>query len=59
MNKIDDNWMSKIDIEQVNINHMMSAKHGSNYSLLQNREIINFTNEACGWDGEVRFQNYS
>ena len=31
MNKIDDNWMSKIDIKQVNLDQMMSAKHGSTY----------------------------
>ena len=59
MNKIDDNWMSKIDIEQVTPNYMKSKKHGSTYCPFHNRSMINFANEASGWDGEVKFHNYS
>ena len=59
INEIDDHWMYKVDLEQVNLNLMNTAEHGSTYHLLQKRAMINFTKEACGWGGEAKFQNYS
>ena len=51
--------MSNIDIEPVNLNLMKTLEHGSTYRILQKRVMINFIKEACGWGGEVKFQNYS
>ena len=34
LRKIDDNWISKIDLEQVNLNLMNTAEHGSTYGPL-------------------------
>ena len=55
LNTIDDNWMSKIDLEQLNLNLMNTAEHRSTYRSLQKRVMINFTTEACGRSGEVKF----
>ena len=54
INKIDNNWMSKIDLEQVNLNLMNTEEHGSTYRPFQKRVIINFIKEACVRDGEVK-----
>ena len=59
LNTIHDQWISNIDLEQVNINLMKTAEHAYTYRTLQKRAIINFTKEACGWSGEVKFQKYS
>ena len=55
MNIIDYHWMSKINPEQVNLNLMKTAEYGSTYLHPQKRAMINFTKEACGWGGEVKF----
>ena len=59
LNAIDDYWMSKIDLEHVNLNLTKTAEHGYTYRPLQKRAIINFTKGACGWGGVVKFQMYS
>ena len=51
--------MYKIDLEQVDLNLMKTAEHGSTCLPLQKRAMINFTKEACGRGGEVKFQKYS
>ena len=51
--------MSKIDLEQVNLNLTKTAEHGSTYRLLQKRVMINLTKGACDRGGEVKFHNYS
>ena len=51
--------MPNIDLEQVKINLKKNAENGSTYHPLQERVMINFTKEACGWGGEVKFQKYS
>ena len=38
---------------------MKTEKHGSTYRHLQKRAMINFTKEACGRGGELKFQKYS
>ena len=52
INAIDDNWMSKSDLEHVKLNPMKTAEHVSTYRPLQNRVMINFTEESCGWGGK-------
>ena len=42
LNAIDEHWMSKIDLEQVNLILMKTAEHGSTYRPLQKRAMINF-----------------
>ena len=59
LNKIDDNWMSNIDLEQVNLKLMKTEEHGSTYCPFQNRAMLNFNDESCGWGREVKFQKYS
>ena len=59
LNSVDDHWISKIYIEQVNLNLMSTAEHGFTYRALQKRVMINFTKEACGRGGEVKFQKHS
>ena len=54
LNKIDDLWMYRIDLEQVNLNVMKTDKHVSTYRPLQKRVMINFTKEACGRGREVK-----
>ena len=58
LNAIDNQYISKIDIEQVNINLMKTEEHVSTYHLLQKRVMTNFTKEACGRVEEVKFQKY-
>ena len=43
--------MSKIDLEQVNLNLMKNVEHGSTYRSLHKRLMINLTKEACGRGG--------
>ena len=38
---------------------MKPVEHGSTYRPLQKRVMINFTKEACGRGGAVKFQKYS
>ena len=47
-NSIDDHWMSNIDLYQVNLNLMNTAKHGSSYHSLHQRVMKNFTKKYCG-----------
>ena len=56
LNAMDYHWMSKIDLEQVNLNLMKTAENGSTYCTLQKRVMINFTKEACGRGRGVNFQ---
>ena len=49
--------MPNIDLEQVKINLKKNAENGSTYHPLQERVMINFTKEAFGQGGEVKFQN--
>ena len=56
---IDDHWMYKIDLYQVNLNLMMSEEQGFTYHTLPKRVVINFTKEACGRGGEGTLQNCS
>ena len=58
LNKIDDHWMSNIDLDQLNLSLVNTAEHVSTYCTLHKRAMINFTKEACGKGGEVKFQNY-
>ena len=58
LNAIHDQWMYKLDIEQVILNLTKTAEHGSTYRPLQKRVMINITKEACGRCGEVNFHNY-
>ena len=51
--------MYNIDLEQVNLNLMKTAEHGSTYLPLQKRLMINFTKEACARGEEVKLQKYS
>ena len=57
LNEIDDPWMYKIDLEQVNLNLMKNAEHGYTYYPPQKRVMINFTKEDFGWGGEAKFHN--
>ena len=59
LNSIDDHYMYKIDLEQVKLNLMKNVEHGSTYSPLTKRAMINFIKEACGQVREVKFQKYS
>ena len=59
INEVDDHWMYNINIEQMTSNLMNTEEHGSTYRPLQKRLMINFTKEACGRGGEVKFQKYS
>ena len=43
LNAIDDPWMYKIDLEQVNLNLINTAEHGYTYRPLQRISMINFT----------------
>ena len=56
LNEIDDHWMSKIDLEQVNLNLRNTVEYGSTYHPLQNRVMINFTKEACDRGRELKLQ---
>ena len=58
LNAIDDHWMYNIYLEQVNLNLMKTAQHGSTYIHLHNRLMINLTKEDCGLGREVKFQRY-
>ena len=49
LNAIDDHWMSKSYLEHVKLNPMKTVEHVSTYRPLQNRVMINFTEESCGW----------
>ena len=40
INAIDGHWMSKIDLEQVNLNLMETEEQGSTYRPLQKRAMI-------------------
>ena len=51
--------MYNINIEQMTSNLMNTEEHGSTYRPLQKRLMINFTKEACGRGGEVKFLKYS
>ena len=46
-------------MKQVNLNLMISEKHGSTYSTLQKSLMIYLTKEDCVWDREVKFQKYT
>ena len=50
--------MSNIDQEYVDINMMNTVEHWSTYHILQKKVMIHFTKKACGWGGEVTFQEY-
>ena len=56
---VDDHWMSKIDIEQMNLILMNTTQYGYTYRPLQKRVMIDFTKEACVSGREAKLQNYS
>ena len=56
LNKIDDNWMSNIHLEQVKLKLMKTAEHGSTNPPIQKRAMINLTKETCGLGMELKLQ---
>ena len=40
-------WISKIDLEQVDLNLMNYSESGSTYHPFQRKVVINFAREAC------------
>ena len=51
--------MPNIYPEQVDINMMKCAEHGSTHLIIHKRVMINFTKEACDLCRELNFQNNS
>ena len=55
INAIGYQWMSRIDIEQVNLDLIETTEHGYNYCPFQKRPMIDFNKEAYGRGGEQEF----